>query len=71
VTERSLIPAAGLCVVDPATGRALPTEGKLVRGNDEYWIRRLDEGDVALSADPASPSIVDSPKPKAKLEQSK
>lgn len=40
------IPAEGLRVVDPTTGAPLPVEGGEVRGNREYWIRRVNDGDV-------------------------
>lgn len=45
-SERFLIPRAGIRVVDPATMQPLPPKGALVRGNDEHWIRRLNDADV-------------------------
>lgn len=47
-TERFVIPAAGLRVVDPATGQPLPAKGATVRGHAEHWVRRINEGDVAV-----------------------
>lgn len=44
--EKTLRPANGLHIVDPATSRALVEEGARVRGNAEYWMRRLRDGDV-------------------------
>lgn len=43
-----LIPSPGLRVVNPATGQPLPAEGAEVE-RDTYWIRRLNDGDVAQS----------------------
>jgi hypothetical protein len=40
-----VVPAAGLTVIDPASGQALPPEGKNVE-RSTYWIRRVNEGDV-------------------------
>lgn len=48
--KQTLIPVNGLMVIDPATSRALPPDGAEVRGHQEYWIRRLNEGDV-IAAD--------------------
>jgi len=47
MTQRFVIPAAGLHVIDPAVMLPLPVEGKQVSGNDEYWIRRLQDADVS------------------------
>lgn len=47
-TERFVIPADGLRVVDPDRNEPLPPKGTLVRGNDEYWVRRLNDGDVTV-----------------------
>lgn len=47
-----LIPAAGLRVVNPATGQPLPPEGDTVE-QGTYWIRRLNDGDVTEGVAPA------------------
>lgn len=44
-------PKAGLKVVDPTTGKALPTTGLVVE-DSTYWRRRERDGDVAISAPP-------------------
>lgn len=48
--ELHLTPATGLRVIDPATGQPLPAQGKVVHGNDVYWRRRLNDGEVTESA---------------------
>ena len=51
-----VVPAAGLRVVDPATGQPLPAEGAEVeRGT--YWIRRLNDGDVTEGTAPAATTV--------------
>jgi hypothetical protein len=40
-----VIPAAGLAVLDPRDGQALPPAGKTVP-RTSYWLRRLRSGDV-------------------------
>lgn len=42
-----IIPVPGRTVRHPITGREL-TEPTDVPDNDPFWIRRLDDGDVAL-----------------------
>jgi Protein of unknown function (DUF2635) len=45
-TEKTYVkPASERNVIDPATGLALPPEGKEVE-RTTYWIRRKNEGDV-------------------------
>lgn len=44
-----VIPAAGLRVVNPATGQPLPPNGETVE-QGSYWIRRLGDGDVTEGA---------------------
>lgn len=56
MSERFLIPREGLHVVDPATMAALPAEGAIVRGNAEYWMRRLNDGDVTEQAPQTEPT---------------
>jgi hypothetical protein len=51
VYVKTIKPVIGLLVIDPATSRALPEQGATVRGNAEYWIRRLNEGAVQEIAD--------------------
>ncbi|MBP2314903.1 DUF2635 domain-containing protein [Azospirillum soli] len=46
-------PKAGLLVRDPATGEPLPAVGREV-SQDQYWMRRLQDGDVE-EAMPAAP----------------
>lgn len=46
MSERYLTPKKGLVVLDPATLVPLPEDGARVQGNDEHWIRRINEGDV-------------------------
>lgn len=46
--KQFLIPKAGVRVVDPNNGQPLPERGAEVRGNREYWIRRVNDGDVAV-----------------------
>jgi hypothetical protein len=48
-----VVPAAGLRVVDPASGQPLPATGAEVERNT-YWIRRLNDGDVTEGTPPAS-----------------
>lgn len=50
--ERKLaVPAAGLRVMNPETGRPLPAEGEAVTVS-VFWARRARDRDVALSAVP-------------------
>jgi hypothetical protein len=49
-------PAAGMRVVNTATGQPLPSEGEVVE-NGTYWIRRLDDGDVTEEAPTATPAV--------------
>lgn len=46
-------PKAGLLVRDPATGEPLPETGREV-SQDQYWMRRLQDGDVEVAM-PAAP----------------
>ena len=48
-------PAAGMRVVNPATGLPLPVDGETVE-NGTYWIRRLNDGDVTQEEAPAAPT---------------
>ncbi len=41
--------APGALVRDPATGEPLPESGRKVP-RDEYWMRRLADGDLILTA---------------------
>lgn len=50
--RKTLAPAPGCIVRDPATYLELPPEGLAVE-MDSYWIRRLNAGDV-LEVPPAS-----------------
>lgn len=47
-----LIPKPGLLVLDPVTLIALPAEGDTVEINS-YWLRRIEDGDVSVRAQPA------------------
>ncbi|MFC3674661.1 DUF2635 domain-containing protein [Ferrovibrio xuzhouensis] len=49
-----LIPKPGLIVIDPATHKALPAEGKTVVGDASYWHRRLIDKDVTAGGAPQS-----------------
>lgn len=44
-----VVPKPGLTVINPATKAALPAGGAEVERN-VYWTRRLNDGDVTLSA---------------------
>ena len=50
--QQYLIPKSGLVVIDPATGKPLPSQGAYVPV-DPYWHRRLLDGDVTQGAAPA------------------
>jgi hypothetical protein len=54
--EEHLTPATGLRVIDPATNEPLPAKGKVVRGNDVYWCRRLNDREVTVGRKSASSS---------------
>ncbi|WP_188260868.1 DUF2635 domain-containing protein [Azospirillum tabaci] len=41
-------PKAGLLVRDPVTGEPLPSAGREVP-EDQYWMRRLQDGDIAAA----------------------
>lgn len=41
------LPAAGLHVIDPSDLKPLPPEGKQVKGNQTYWLRR--EADASVT----------------------
>ncbi len=47
------IPREGQSVLDPQTRVIVPPEGKLVSAFAEYWVRRVTDGDGALSVTPA------------------
>lgn len=55
ITERHLFVKAadGLCIVDPATGKAIDHDGAFVP-NSKYWRRRLEDGDVIETAMPGA-----------------
>jgi len=44
-------PAAGVNVIDPATGRALPAAGAEVN-ESKYWSRRIRDGEAVAVAAP-------------------
>lgn len=44
-----ILPAEGKIIIDPATGRALPKDGKITADINKYWRRRIKDGDVTLS----------------------
>lgn len=44
-----LKPATGRVVTDPATGQPLPAIGAEVGEENQYWTRRLIDGDVIES----------------------
>ncbi|WP_207458653.1 DUF2635 domain-containing protein [Azospirillum sp. SYSU D00513] len=46
-------PAAGLLVRDPVNREPLPAEGREVP-DDQFWHRRLADGDVVLAKPPAT-----------------
>lgn len=60
---KALTPVNGLLVIDPATSRALPDSGAVVKGNAQYWVRRLNDGEVSEielpAADDAPPDNVE------------
>jgi hypothetical protein len=60
VWSKTLVPANGLLVIDPATSRALAEEGATVRGNADYWLRRLRDGDVT---EVVTTEVTSTPKP--------
>ena len=43
------VPVAGLTVIDPADKKPLPAEGKTVKGNQTYWLRREAENPPAVT----------------------
>ena len=45
-------PAEGLAVIDPHTNTAAPAAGKWVRANDEFYLRRAQDGDGTLTDAP-------------------
>jgi len=47
-----LVPKAGLQVRDPDTTVPLPAEGA-EKPRNQYWLRRLQDGDVSLGRAPA------------------
>ena len=47
-------PNAGLDVPDPERGDLLPESGRSVDRN-QYWLRRIKDGDVILSTKPKKP----------------
>lgn len=49
-----LIPTPGRSVPDPERGDLLPATGREVPFN-QYWIRRIDDGDVTESVRPGEP----------------
>lgn len=51
-----LKPVAGRQVPDPDRGDTLPAEGRNVEPN-QYWLRRLDDGDVIEVANPAEAPV--------------
>lgn len=46
-TEIYVVPQEGRAVPDPARGDLVPAEGRMVV-RDPYWIRRIDDKDVAI-----------------------
>jgi hypothetical protein len=52
---RYLVPAPGALVRDPVSRQPLPPEGAW-KADDEYWRRRIADGDVTEQADPAAAS---------------
>ena len=48
-----VIPAPGLKVPDPDRRDHLPAEGREVPDTQDYWHRRLRDGDVVLGGPPA------------------
>ena len=65
-----VIPAPGLQIVDPVQintpAAMLPPEGREVDEND-YWLRRVRDGDVTRQSIPAVGNVVASPAPQAPL----
>ena len=55
-----LKPKAGLAVPDPALHDYLPSNGREVEDN-QYWQRRLMDGDVELAASPKEAAASKSP----------
>lgn len=54
--NKHYIPAAGMTVIDPADKKPLPPEGKTVKGNQTYWLRReAEQPPVFADAPPAKP----------------
>ena len=54
--SKRIIPTPGVRVVDPVDMSALPPDGKVVAGNESYWIRQMLAGDCREAA---APSIQD------------
>lgn len=55
MTTITVVPGAGLLIPDPDAKDYLPSGGRAVAQN-EYWTRRLRDGDVTLSGSPPPPS---------------
>lgn len=51
-----VIPVAGRQVPDPDRGDNLPEKGRNVEPQ-QYWLRRLDDGDVIEGAQPAEAPV--------------
>lgn len=52
-----LVPKPGRLVPDPARGDYLPAEGREIEV-DQYWLRRLQDDDVAETPRPANQPAV-------------
>lgn len=55
MTTKYFVPAKGLTVIDPVTAQVVPPEGKRVHEHDEYYVRRVMDGDGEFTAEPAEP----------------
>lgn len=51
--KRFVVPQDGARVINPATGEPLPRDGALV-DYDEFWVRRVTDGDVRIQ-EPKAP----------------
>lgn len=59
-------PIPGRQVPDPEKGGVLPPQGRVVNDHDQYWQRRIADGDVVEAKAKAEPEQTTAPKGKAK-----
>lgn len=50
-----VMPVSGRLVRDPRTKAPVPEQGREVPDNEEFWVRRLRDGDIVLGTKPQPP----------------